>query len=96
MRRAAYGDEDTNKRKRETWTPSTSNRSDYLVDRIQQDEELCSDDDEKPTVRSFEDAGVMTRNAGLVLRPPTAGFQISVVKSAETNSQRWLIARGNN
>ena len=34
--------------------------ADYLVDLIQQDEELWSDDDEKPTVRSFEEAGVMT------------------------------------
>ena len=56
--------------------------ADYLVDLIQQDEELWSDDDEKPTVRSFEDAGVMTSNAGLVLRAPDGQeFQISVVKS---------------
>ena len=56
--------------------------ADYLVDLIQQDEELWSDDDEKPTVRSFEEAGVMTRNAGLVLRAPDGQeFQISVVKS---------------
>ena len=45
--------------------------ADYLVDLIQQDERGCwSDDDEKPTVRSFEGAGVMTCNAGLVLRTP--------------------------
>jgi hypothetical protein len=56
--------------------------ADYLVDLIQQDEELWSDDDEKPTVRSFEEAGVMTCNAGLVLRTPDGQeFQISVVKS---------------
>ena len=55
--------------------------ADYLVDLIEQDEELWSDGD-KPTVRSFEDAGVMTRNAGLVLRAPDGQeFQISVVKS---------------
>ena len=56
--------------------------ADYLVDLIEQDEELWSYDDEKPTVRSFEDAGVMTCNAGLVLRTPDGQeFQISVVKS---------------
>ena len=56
--------------------------ADYLVDLIQQDEEIWSDDDEKPTVRSFEGAGVMTCNAGLVLRTPDRQeFQISVVKS---------------
>jgi hypothetical protein len=56
--------------------------ADYLVDLIQQDEEIWSDDDEKPTVRSFEAAGVMTSNAGLVLRAPDGQeFQISVVKS---------------
>ena len=58
--------------------------ADYLVDLIQQDEEdLWSDDQtEKPTVRSFEEAGVMTCNAGLVLRTPDGQeFQISVVKS---------------
>ena len=56
--------------------------ADYLVDLIQQDEELWSDDGEKPTVRSFEEAGVMTCNAGLVLRTPDGQeFQISVVKS---------------
>ena len=56
--------------------------ADYLVDLIQQDEELWSDDDEKPTVRSFEEVGVMTCNAGLVLRTPDGQeYQISVVKS---------------
>jgi len=56
--------------------------ADYLVDLIQQDEEIWSDDDEKPTVRSFEEAGVMTCNAGLVFRTPDGQeFQISVVKS---------------
>ena len=38
--------------------------ADYLIYLIQQDEDLWSDDDEKPTVRSFEEAGVMTCNAG--------------------------------
>ena len=42
--------------------------ADYLVDLIQQDDQPWSDDGDKPTVRSFEEAGVMTRNAGLVLR----------------------------
>ena len=56
--------------------------ADYLIYLIQQDEELWSDDDEKPTVCSFEEVGVMTRNAGLVLRTPDGQeFQISVVKS---------------
>ena len=56
--------------------------ADYLVDLIEQDEDLWSDDDEKPTVRNFEEAGVMTCNAGLVLRTPDGQeIQISVVKS---------------
>jgi hypothetical protein len=56
--------------------------ADYLVDLIEQDDQPWSDDGDKPTVRSFEDAGVMTRNAGLVLRAPDGQeFQISVVKS---------------
>ena len=56
--------------------------ADYLVDLIEQDDQPWSDDGDKPTVRSFEDAGVMTRNAGLVLRVPDGQeFQISVVKS---------------
>ena len=56
--------------------------ADYLVDLIEQDDQSWSDDGDKPTVRSFEDAGVMTRNAGLVLRTPDGQeFQISVVKS---------------
>ena len=56
--------------------------ADYLVDLIEQDDQPWSDDGDKPTVRSFEEAGVMTRNAGLVLRTPDGQeFQISVVKS---------------
>ena len=56
--------------------------ADYLVDLIEQDDQPWSDDGDKPTVRSFEDAGVMTCNAGLVLRTPDGQeFQISVVKS---------------
>ena len=56
--------------------------ADYLVDLIEQDDQPWSDDGDKPTVRSFEDAGVMTSNAGLVLRAPDGQeFQISVVKS---------------
>ena len=56
--------------------------ADYLVDLIEQDDQSWSDDGDKPTVRSFEDAGVMTCNAGLVLRTPDGQeFQISVIKS---------------
>ena len=56
--------------------------ADYLIYLIQQDEETWSDDGDKPTVRSFEEAGVLTCNAGLVLRTPDGQeFQISVVKS---------------
>ena len=56
--------------------------ADYLVGLIEQDDQPWSDDGDKPTVRSFEEAGVMTRNAGLVLRTPDGQeFQISVVKS---------------
>ena len=54
----------------------------YLVDLIEQDDQPWSDDGDKPTVRSFEEAGVLTRNAGLVLRSPDGQeFQISVIKS---------------
>jgi hypothetical protein len=53
-----------------------------LIYLIQEDDEPWSDDDEKPTVRSFRETGVMTCNAGLVLRSPDGQeFQISVIKS---------------
>ena len=56
--------------------------ADYLVDLIEQDDQPWSDDGDKPTVRSFEEAGVMTCNAGLVLRTPDGQeYQISVVRS---------------
>jgi hypothetical protein len=56
--------------------------AEYLIDLIEQDGEPWSDDCDKPTVRGFEDAGVMPLNAGLVVRAPDgAEFQISVVKS---------------
>ena len=56
--------------------------ADYLIDLIELDEEPWSDDGDKPTVRSFEGAGVLTMNAGLVLRAPDGQeFQISVVRS---------------
>ena len=56
--------------------------ADYLIYLVQQDEETWSDDDDKPTVRSFEEAGVLTLSAGLVLRSPDGQeFQISVIKS---------------
>jgi hypothetical protein len=54
----------------------------YLVDLIELDDQPWSDDGDKPTVRSFEDAGVLTSNAGLVLRAPNGWeFQITVVRS---------------
>ena len=54
----------------------------YLVDLIEQNDQPWSDDGDKPTVRSFEEAGVMTSNAGLVLRAPDEQeFQISVIRS---------------
>jgi hypothetical protein len=56
--------------------------ADYLICLIERDEEPWSDDGDRPTVRSFEEAGVMTRDAGLVLRTPDGQeFQISVVQS---------------
>jgi hypothetical protein len=56
--------------------------ADYLVDLIELDDQPWSDDGDKPTVRSFEDAGVLTSNAGLVLRAPDGQeYQISVVRS---------------
>ena len=56
--------------------------ADYLVYLIEQDEETWSDDGDKPSVRGFEEAGVLTGNAGLVLRTPDGKeFQISIVRS---------------
>ena len=56
--------------------------ADYLIYLIQGDDEPWSDDDDKPTVCSFEDLGVLTSNAGLVLRTPDGQkYQISVIKS---------------
>jgi hypothetical protein len=56
--------------------------ADYLICLIQEDEEPWSDDGHKPSVRSFEEAGMLTLNAGLVLRTPDGQeYQISVVKS---------------
>jgi hypothetical protein len=56
--------------------------ADYLIYLIQEDEEPWSDDGDKPTVRSFEEAGVLTMNAGLVLRTPDGQeYQISVARS---------------
>ena len=56
--------------------------ADYLVDLIEQDDQSWSDDGDKPSVRGFEEAGVMTRNAGLVLRAPDGQeFQINIVRS---------------
>jgi hypothetical protein len=54
----------------------------YLVDLVELDDQPWSDDGDKPTVRSFEDAGVLTTNAGLVLRAPDGSkFQVTVIRS---------------
>jgi hypothetical protein len=54
----------------------------FLIDLIELDDQPWSDDGDKPTVRTFEDLGVLTTNAGLVLRAPDGQeFQISVVRS---------------
>jgi hypothetical protein len=54
----------------------------FLIDLIELDDQPWSDDGDKPRVRSFEEAGVLTRNAGLVLRAPDGQeFQITVVRS---------------
>lgn len=54
----------------------------FLIDLIELDDQPWSDDGDKPTVRSFEDLGVLTSNAGLVLRAPDGHeFQITVVRS---------------
>ena len=54
----------------------------FLIDLIELDDQPWSDDGDKPTVRSFEGAGVLTMNAGLVLRAPDGQeFQISVIRS---------------
>ena len=47
--------------------------ADYLIYLIEQGEEPWSDDGDKPSVCTFEQAGVMSLNAGLVLRPRWAG-----------------------
>jgi hypothetical protein len=54
----------------------------FLIELIDLDDQPWSDDGDKPTVRTFEDLGVLTTNAGLVLRAPDGQeFQISVVRS---------------
>lgn len=54
----------------------------FLIDLIELDDQPWSDDGDKPRVRSFEDLGVLTSNAGLVLRAPDGQeFQITVVRS---------------
>jgi hypothetical protein len=56
--------------------------ADFLIDLIEPDDQPWSDDGDEPRVRSFEAAGVMTGNAGLVLRAPDGQeYQISVVRS---------------
>lgn len=56
--------------------------ADFLIDLIELDDQPWTDDGDKPRVRSFEGAGVLTMNAGLVLRAPDGQeFQISVVRS---------------
>ena len=69
--------------------------ADYLVDLIEQDDQPWSDDGDKPTVRSFEDAGVMTRNAGLVLRAPTGrSSKLASSSPAETRQPRMAHRSG--
>jgi hypothetical protein len=54
----------------------------FLIDLIELDDQPWSDDGDKPRVRSFTEAGVLTRDAGLVLRAPDGQeFQISVIRS---------------
>jgi hypothetical protein len=54
----------------------------FLIDLIELDDQPWSDDGDKPRVRSFAEAGVLTTNAGLVLRAPGGQeFQITVVRS---------------
>jgi hypothetical protein len=56
--------------------------SNFLIDLIVLDDQPWSDDGHKPRVRSFAEAGVMTKNAGLVLRAPDGQeFQMTVVRS---------------
>jgi hypothetical protein len=53
-----------------------------LIDLIELDDHRWSDDGDKPRVRSFAEAGVLTTDAGLVLRAPDGQeFQITVVRS---------------
>ena len=60
----------------------------YLVYLIGQDEESWSDNGDIPTVRSFEEAGVMTRNAGLT--PIGISEPGSIVRRAPPNSGPFL------
>jgi hypothetical protein len=54
----------------------------FLIDLIELDDQPWSDDGDKPRVRSFAEAGVLSRDAGLVLCAPDAQeFQIKVVQS---------------
>ena len=54
----------------------------FLIDLIELDDQPWSGDGDKPRVRSFADAGVLTRDAGLVLHAPDGQeFPIKVVRS---------------
>jgi hypothetical protein len=54
----------------------------FLIELIELDDQPWSDDGDKPRVRSFAEAGVMTMNAGLVLHAPNGQeFQITVVRN---------------
>jgi hypothetical protein len=63
-------------------TLNTEAIANFLIDLIELDDQPWSDDGDKPRVRSFADAGALTRNAGLVLYAPDGQqFQITVVRS---------------
>ena len=70
--------------------------ADYLIDLIEQDDQPWSDDGDKPTVRSFEEAGVLTTQCGSgPSRSRWAGIpdqrgQVPL----RPDSQGWPFARG--
>jgi hypothetical protein len=61
--------------------------TDYRVHLVERDERPRSDDGDEPSVRGPEDAGVVTRDAGLMLRTRDGQeYQIGVARSPQATS----------
>jgi hypothetical protein len=63
-------------------TLNAASIANFRIDLIELDDQPWSADGDKPRVRSFANAGVMTTNAGLVLRALDGQeFQFTIVRS---------------